>query len=309
MKPFIFTIGLLACAQWTFAQTNNVGIGTATPTSKLSVNGSFSANYNIVSDTDFTLSANDYAISWSNTTGGVCRLPAAVSGVGNYKGRIYLIKNSSADQYLTIVSAAGENVDGQASLVGNPGSQVMLINTGATSGTTWAIFGTSFPEQDAYRPIFNGRLTSDFHPDNSDDPIPITGIFQISDDNNVWDDASSIYTCKRSGVYEILLTVSHESSGNPSNRIVFGLISTSGGDINANGDAATPGQWLLRGNFQENNDGRTETFINTVRMTVGKQYQFGMARPSFADVKLKAISSGNTGSGFGTYFSIKRLTD
>lgn len=121
------------------AQTGNVGIGTNVPGSKLTVNGSFAANYRAETATTGTIGADDYYVVWDGTATGTLTLPAAINGSGNYKGRLYFIKNTTTSNNLTIAASAGEQIDGVNSISIPPGYGVNIVNTGAATGTTWEV--------------------------------------------------------------------------------------------------------------------------------------------------------------------------
>lgn len=131
------------------AQTGNVGIGTTTPGSKLTVNGSFAANYRAETGTTGAIGANDYYVVWNGTAAGTLTLPAAITGNGNFKGRLYFIKNTTTGFNLTLAANGSEQIDGAASISIPPGYAVNIVNTGATSGSTWEVVllsSTSIPQ-------------------------------------------------------------------------------------------------------------------------------------------------------------------
>lgn len=121
------------------AQTGNVGIGTTTPGSKLTVNGSFATSYRAEAGTTGTIGANDYYVAWNGPANGTLTLPAAISGAGNFKGRLYFVKNTSTAFNLTLAANGSEQIDGATSISIPPGYAVNLVNTGATSGATWQV--------------------------------------------------------------------------------------------------------------------------------------------------------------------------
>lgn len=61
MKHSLLTLALLALGAGA-ASAQNVGIGTTTPGSRLTVNGSFAAGYTAVATTTYTVLDNDYYV-------------------------------------------------------------------------------------------------------------------------------------------------------------------------------------------------------------------------------------------------------
>lgn len=117
-------------------QAQNVGINTTTPGSTLSVNGSLSAGYKNVT-TDYTLTAEDYFIVYSGSLAATFNLPPALpSGSGNFKGRVYRIKNNS-NGLLTVKPVANEKISSEVAAIIYKGATLELISTGNTTGITW----------------------------------------------------------------------------------------------------------------------------------------------------------------------------
>ena len=124
----------------------NTGINTKNPSSRLTVNGSFAGDYKIVSD-DVTLDDSDFYIAYNSTSSipgdrGRILLPEAISGPGNFKGRIYGIKNISALELMVYSERPGEKIDATGDvdyIVLPPGYYAELISKGTTTGTTWEL--------------------------------------------------------------------------------------------------------------------------------------------------------------------------
>lgn len=135
--PVFFIIG-----SSTFGQ---VGINTSTPSSTLSVNGSFATSYSETNSTTYTIGDTQHEITCTNT-GGVAptwTLPVLGTGDANLLGREYLIRNSSGST-LTLKGNGSELID-----VAGTGSNTVLIPHGHTgyvkstggespTGVTWA---------------------------------------------------------------------------------------------------------------------------------------------------------------------------
>jgi hypothetical protein len=123
------------------AQSGNVGIGTTTPGSTLTVNGSFAGTRNSFTANAFSLGDADYYATWKGTASGTATLPAGTAG---RKGRCYTIKNASPTYTLSVYPAANtETVDGNAAIVLAPGEVVQLVMTGVLPGTVGAPAATS----------------------------------------------------------------------------------------------------------------------------------------------------------------------
>ena len=149
-KTAIILTGFLLICSGLCAQTGNAGIGTVSPGSKLTVNGSFAAAYKNITVSTYTLLVSDYYLAWNGSSAGTVKLPAAISGSGNFSGRVYHIKNTSTSNSLTIAANGSELMDDQsgagvASITLPAGYYAMFISKGTTSGVTWevAIVGSS----------------------------------------------------------------------------------------------------------------------------------------------------------------------
>ncbi|CEJ71617.1 hypothetical protein BN1195_03967 [Chryseobacterium oranimense G311] len=129
----------LATSSIVFSQTGNVGINTPNPGSTIDINGSLAANYTAINTTSYNLTTTDFHVSYNGTANAVFNLPAAINGVGNFKGRLYTIKNNT-NFTITVNSAAPETINGNASISIPANQSVQLINTGLTgASSTWEI--------------------------------------------------------------------------------------------------------------------------------------------------------------------------
>ncbi|WP_265130949.1 hypothetical protein [Chryseobacterium oranimense] len=129
----------LATSSIVFSQTGNVGINTPNPGSTIDINGSLAANYTAINTASYNLTATDFHVSYNGTANAVFNLPAAINGVGNFKGRLYTIKNNT-NFTITVNSAAPETINGNASISIPANQSAQLINTGLTgASSTWEI--------------------------------------------------------------------------------------------------------------------------------------------------------------------------
>jgi hypothetical protein len=145
MKIYSYvTLLLLILPHIANAQSGNTGIGTSLPGSKLTVNGSVGFAYNSTTATTYTMLANDYYVVWNGTANGTITLPGSIAGSGNYKGRLYEIKNTTTGFTLIVAGNGTEKIDdvggtGVATIAVAPGDGLLLVSNGNTSGTTWEV--------------------------------------------------------------------------------------------------------------------------------------------------------------------------
>jgi hypothetical protein len=121
--------------------SQNTGIFTKNPGSSLAVNGSFAGDYKIATG-NFILDDSDFYIAYNGDTDGIIQLPMASNGPGNFKGRIYRIKNTTGNRVLTVAAHNLEKIDAVtdvSSIVVPPGYYAELISKGTTTGTTWEL--------------------------------------------------------------------------------------------------------------------------------------------------------------------------
>lgn len=116
------------------ASTDRVGIGTATPTAKLQVNGSFALSAPVTVTTDYTVAATAYYIISNRVGTNLLTLPAVATSAG----RILKVQTRTA----SLVQSATANVTQKA---GGSATQAILPATiGAWAelvcdGSTWII--------------------------------------------------------------------------------------------------------------------------------------------------------------------------
>jgi hypothetical protein len=116
------------------ASTDRVGIGTATPTAKLQVNGSFALAAPVTVTTDYTVAADVTFIINNRAASNTLTLPAAATSTG----RILWVSTIQAQ---TVVSASSNVVPraggsaGTAILPNTDGAWAMLV----CDGTNWII--------------------------------------------------------------------------------------------------------------------------------------------------------------------------
>jgi hypothetical protein len=121
------------------ASTDRVGIGTATPTAKLQVNGSFAINAPVTVTTNYTVADTASFIISNRAATNTLTLPAAATSTG----RVLFISTIGGN--FTVVSASSNVVPragGAAStsiLPATDGSWAMLV----CDGTNWIIMASS----------------------------------------------------------------------------------------------------------------------------------------------------------------------
>jgi hypothetical protein len=156
----IFLIPILALVTVTFSFAQTVGINTTSPGSTLSVNGSLGAAYNSVTAA-YSLTETDYFVVYNGSSAATFTLPAALAaGSGNFKGRVYKIKNNSSSE-LTIDPAGTEQISNVALIKISQGTTLELISTGLTSGNTWeAVSGLPVMVDGIRQALATGGCTS-----------------------------------------------------------------------------------------------------------------------------------------------------
>jgi hypothetical protein len=144
MKQLFLSLLLYSTGMMSQNTAINTGINTKNPGSRLTINGSFAGDYKIVTDQNTVLDDSDFYIAFNGIGRGTILLPKAISGPGNFKGRIYGIKNVGSQTGLTILADASnlEKIDaaGDVDFIEVPyGYYAELISKGTTTGTTWEL--------------------------------------------------------------------------------------------------------------------------------------------------------------------------
>jgi hypothetical protein len=132
-----------ALLSYGIASAQSVGVNMDKPGSTLDVNGSLAAKYTAVTAATYAMTSADFHISYNGTANATFTLPAAIAGEGNFKGRMYTIKNNTAFT-ITVNPAASETINGNASITVSPNQSLQLISTGLTgAASTWDISGNN----------------------------------------------------------------------------------------------------------------------------------------------------------------------
>ncbi|WP_449399224.1 hypothetical protein [Chryseobacterium wanjuense] len=147
MRNFLLTL-TLPLFGIVSAQSGNIGLNTPNPGSTLDINGSLAAQYKTVSASNYVMTSSDFYVAYTGTANSIFTLPAAITGVGNFKGRMYTVKNNTAFT-VTINSTVPETINGNAGITVPAGQSVELISTGLTGAvSTWELSGfrsSTFP--------------------------------------------------------------------------------------------------------------------------------------------------------------------
>lgn len=210
-KTWLMTGLMFSCIMY-----SQVGISTSAPGSSLDVNGSLAAKYNAITTASYAMTASDYYVSYNGTSNAAITLPAAISGVGNFKGRLYTIKNNTS--FLVTITPAGSETIGNLTSVSIGGNQtVQLINTGLSgSANTWEIYSKSTQSVDALVRVSNstpytigtGFNTVDF----------TTTVFDVNSNFNLTTDR---FTAKTAGYYLFTSSFQSEVGSTTQGRYVY----------------------------------------------------------------------------------------
>jgi hypothetical protein len=186
------------------AQTGNTGLGTSTPGSKLTVNGSFAAGYTAITATTYTAGENDFYIVWNGTANGTISLPASTSGADR-TGRLYFIKNTSAGFTLTIDANGTELIDNGQTLMLSPGESCTMVKTNinTASGTTYEVVVLA-QTQEAYMYTISSVTAQTYVEAAPGGTVFNFTTVEFSPNGGVdFNLTTDIWTCPQSGFYRI----------------------------------------------------------------------------------------------------------
>jgi hypothetical protein len=204
MKPkaLLFAAFLTAPVFGLYAQTGNVGIGTATPGSKLTTNGSFAAAYNAITATTYTAGENDFYVVWNGTAAGTISLPASTSGP-NRTGRLYFVKNTSAAYTLTVDANGTELIDSSQTLVLAPGESCTLVKTNinTASGITYEVVVPSKTQIAYMYTVFSN--TAQTYPEGALTKLNFATVEYSTNGGVDFNLTTDTWTCPQTGSYRI----------------------------------------------------------------------------------------------------------
>ncbi|MET3539105.1 hypothetical protein [Chryseobacterium limigenitum] len=199
-----------------FSQVGNVGINTPNPGSTMDINGSVAANYGTVNTTPYNLTSTNFYVSYSGTSNAIFNLPAAISGVGNFKGRMYTVKNNT-NFTITVNSTAPETINGNTSVSVPANQSVQLINTGLTgANSTWEALTSSTT-------INTNNITASNGTTLSGDDVKLGGT--LSQPTNI-DTAGNILSLNGAG--KLLVGTNVPPAGAPNAKLIIDNGTTNG---------------------------------------------------------------------------------
>jgi hypothetical protein len=204
MKKIILSLMITMPSSMVFAQTGNTGFGTATPGSKVTVNGSFAAAYTPITATTYTAGENDLYIVWNGTAAGTLSLPASTSG-SDRTGRLYFIKNTSASHTLTVDANGTELIDNGQTLMLSPGESCTIVKTNinTASGTTYEVVVLA-ETQEAYMYTVSSVTAQTYIEAAPGGTVFNFTTIEYSPNGGVdYDLTTDTWTCPQSGSYRI----------------------------------------------------------------------------------------------------------
>ena len=199
-KIFCVVLTILACLM-TKAQTGNVGIGTANPGSKLTVNGSVAGAFTSVTANTYNAGENDFSMMWNGTANGTITLPASTTSP-NRTGRLYFFKNASTAYTLTIDANGSELIDNNLTTEILPGESVLLTKTNdnTATGKTYMIMQLSKTQGYVY---FMTGAVSQTIPGGTAGFFDLTTVEYSPNGGIDFDDAANEWVCPQTGLYRV----------------------------------------------------------------------------------------------------------
>jgi hypothetical protein len=289
MKRLFISLILGGSIITSYAQTGNAGIGTTTPGSKLTVNGSFAATYTTVS-TSGNVGANDYYIAYNGGTNGTLTLPAAISGTGNFMGRMYHFKNTGTAT-LTIAANGAELIDNQSgagvSSVNVPASYyAFFISKGTTTGATWELVllssSNSVPTAASTFPFSTVATTTRQTCTATTGPYIVTEYVYpqgtVINTSNALNTTNGRFTAPTSGFYVFHGSTQFDNglvAGNPSFGFVVLYLLKNGGTVLVQSYVSNPGPYagVNASCLTYLNAGETVSMGGAASVTSGSVYQ------------------------------------
>lgn len=202
MKFKFFALLFISSTVFMYSQSGNVGINTTNPGSTLSVNGSFSALYNNITDVNYDMKENDFYVSWLGNSRGTLNLPNSETGTDR-QGRMYYIKNLSHTYTLTVDADGTELIDGYQNVILKPEESVLLMKTGDNSatGATYELVVLSKTDGD-YIYSVSSVIPEDHH-QGITYKADFSSIDFSTNGGGDFDLTTDKWTCPKSGFYKI----------------------------------------------------------------------------------------------------------
>ncbi|MBI5371104.1 MAG: hypothetical protein HZA79_03645 [Sphingobacteriales bacterium] len=191
------------------AQAGNTGLGTSTPGSKLTVNGSFGAAYAAITVTTYAAGENDFYIVWNGAAAGTITLPPSTSGPDRV-GRLYFFKNTSDTYNLTIDADGIELIDNSQTIIIHSGETALLVKTSVNNatGATWEIVQIAKTQSPYYLAVAGG---SQNFADGSNTQSDFTALEYSTNAGADFNLGTNVWTCPQTGTYRIYV----EGQGSP----------------------------------------------------------------------------------------------
>lgn len=309
----------------------NVGVGTSEPTSRLHIDGgttalpvtietSSSRSGMVIRNSATTGTDNLTDIRFQNNDG------TAISDAGHiYFSDANYTTGAGVANHMSIVNRRSGGIGWYSDNTSGPtGNRKMMLdnlgNLDITSALRVRATETSSSTNDFQLVVdtdghvkkqlnsvegnFRGSLSTDYdsrlssNNANSNGLFAINGITEFYDAGNDFNEASSTFVAPITGIYEVAITLTIKGFSTPDVNYVTGLLDSSG-------------DWVFRFSMQREEPiasaaatGTARTYLGIASLVAGESYNFGFGAGSF---NLIANPTGSSGSGVGSYFSIKLI--